>query len=102
MKRTLGIEPGTSSPVSHRWQDLVHSNDPAAARAFGGEPPRRVPAIETALAMARESGEQPRAQPSTAAELAGAREVSMATCVLIERAYLDRVNVLGLLRRHDR
>ena len=66
------------------------------------DPSRVVPAIETALARARELGELRRAQSSMAAELAGAREVSLATGILIERSHLDRVNAFEMLRRHAR
>lgn len=66
------------------------------------DPSRVVPAIETALARAKEIGELRRSQSSMAAELAGAREVSMATGILIERSHLDRVNAFEMLRRHAR
>jgi response regulator NasT len=66
------------------------------------DPSRVVPAIETALARAREIGELRRAQSSMAAELAGAREVSLATGILMERSHLDRINAFELLRRHAR
>lgn len=66
------------------------------------DPSRVVPAIETALARAREIGELRRAQSSMAAELAGAREVSLATGIMIERSHLDRINAFELLRRHAR
>lgn len=66
------------------------------------DPSRMVPAIETALARARELDDLRRAQASMAAELAGAREISVATGILIERTHVDRTNAFELLRRHAR
>lgn len=66
------------------------------------DPSRVVPAIETALARAREIDELRRAQASMAAELAGAREISVATGILLERTHVDRANAFELLRRHAR
>lgn len=66
------------------------------------DPSRVVPAIETALARARELDDLRRAQASMATELAGAREISVATGILMERTHVDRTNAFELLRRHAR
>jgi len=86
-------------------EDLVHQATERGALGYLVKPlevTQIVPAIETALARARQIQELSSTKMRLDTELAGAREVSVATGIVMEKLGLDRRSAFDRLRSHAR